>query len=221
MQDMLCVECAPEIQVTATSESEEQLLAKLKQDLLLEKRKTGAKFDKHLNLNMEQLTNLPVQNTSVKHQSVQDIEGKTRQRSKSSIDRSSVRKILKFTGSMFPTRTGVRKCPFSLAGDCCDGRHCEEFWKPILKQEKRRTPLCGDECKLCHDPRHFPDDEWVKHHVHTAAARKREEKKKAKADKAGCNPQDRDAVPTKSQKHIIRDVPDVKDGCNPQDRDAV
>merc|ERR1712224_641947 len=51
-------------------------------------------------------------------------------------------------------------------------------WKPILMPEQRRTPLCDEDCKFCHDPRCFPNDEWVKLHVHrTPAARKRAAKK--------------------------------------------
>jgi hypothetical protein len=89
--------------------------------------------------------------------------------------RREVKELLKKTGSLFPNPTGVRRCPCS--GDCTR-QPCELFWKPIIKQQKRRTALCGEGCKYCHDPRHFPDDEWVKLHVFRGVAARRRAAKK-------------------------------------------
>merc|ERR1711924_362424 len=95
-----------------------------------------------------------------------------------------LRQLLKGNGSLFCNtkyKGGIRRCPYLTKGEPCKGRHCEPWWKPILKQEQRKGALCGEDCKFCHDPRCFPDDEWVKLHVHrTPAARKREAKKKQK-----------------------------------------
>jgi len=90
-----------------------------------------------------------------------------------------VRQLLKWTGSWFP-REGVRRCPNP---DGCNGRHCEAFWKPILKQEKRTTHLCDENCTFCHDPRHFPNDEWARLHVHRATAARRRAKGKSNKKK--------------------------------------
>jgi len=90
-----------------------------------------------------------------------------------------LRQLLKDTGSLFPG-VGVKRCPFPPeecnGGNC--GKHCIAFWKPILKQEKRTERLCNDDCKFCHNPRHFPDEEWVRLNVHRATAARRREKKK-------------------------------------------
>lgn len=151
---------------------------------------SSKKFDSRRDLNTEQL----MHNTFLERKSAQDIVSKGRlfanyaQSSPSSLDgrgrdqtheQREVRTLLKYTKSLFPDGTGIRRCPFSVNGDC-NGRHCEPFWKPILKQEVRKTQLCGEDCKFCHDPRHFPDDEWVKLHVHrTPAARRRAAKRHA------------------------------------------
>lgn len=186
MQELQCGECTPEDQEAMNSQAETQ-----PQPLLI----SSTKFDTRRSLNTEQL----VTNTFVERKSAQDIVSKGRlfasyaQSSPSSIDgrardeteqEREVRQLLGYTKSLFPNGTGVRRCPFSdLVNGPCNGRHCEPFWKPILKQEVRRTPLCGEDCKFCHDPRHFPDDEWVKLHVHrTPAARRRAKKPKKNKD---------------------------------------
>jgi hypothetical protein len=90
-------------------------------------------------------------------------------------DERELRQLLKWTGSLFLNskyKGGIRRCSCKATGEQC--KPCEPFWKPIFKQEQRKTPLCGEGCQFCHDPRCFPDDEWVKLHVHrTPAARKR------------------------------------------------
>eukprot|EP00746_Dinoflagellata_sp_MGD_P000942 gnl/MRDRNA2_/MRDRNA2_101758_c0_seq1.p1 gnl/MRDRNA2_/MRDRNA2_101758_c0~~gnl/MRDRNA2_/MRDRNA2_101758_c0_seq1.p1 ORF type:complete len:223 (-),score=42.03 gnl/MRDRNA2_/MRDRNA2_101758_c0_seq1:198-791(-) len=196
MQEVQCGECVIENDEVENSLVEKQPLAEVEV-------KNLKKFDSRRNLNTEQLL---AQNTFVERKSAQDIVGRGRlfanyaQSSPSSIDgrgrgddqdARELRQLLKWTGSLFPDGTGVRRCPFSVTGDC-NGRHCEPFWKPILKQEQRRMALCGEDCKFCHDPRHFPDDEWVKLHVHrTPAARRRAAKKpkKIKAQDTLCEDQ--------------------------------
>jgi hypothetical protein len=205
---MLCVEIQPQTDVLVNSKEEKGPLGDL--DLS----KTGTKFDTRRNLDNQLLD----QNTFVDRKSPQAIVDKGRMfancadsapselgrgRDDDEVrardeDSREVRQLLKWTRSMFPNQTGFRRCPFSVAGDC-NGRHCEPFWKPILKQEQRRTPLCGEDCKYCHDPRHFPDDEWVKLHVHrTPAARRRASKKQKKTNaiEAGYNAPPCDAVST-------------------------
>jgi hypothetical protein len=176
--------------------------------------KSVRKIRNHRDLNTLQLS----QNTFIQRQSAQDIVGKGQlfanyaETCPSSIDgrvrgdddySREVRHLLKWTRSLFPNGTGIRRCPFSKTGDC-NGRHCEPFWKPILKQEQRRTPLCGDDCKYCHDPRHFPNDEWVKLHVHRTPAARRRAKAKTKG---GYNPQE----------PLCQEVETNKLGYNPQE----
>jgi hypothetical protein len=198
--EMLCVE------VEVPPEADGVVNALVNQPLA-ELDRTGTKFDNRRNLNTQQLL---AQNTMVERKSIHDIVSKGRlltkyaQSSPSSIDgrgrgddedSREVRQLLRGTSSLFPNKTGIRRCPFSMTGDC-NGRHCEPFWKPILKQEQRRTPLCSEDCKFCHDPRHFPDDEWIKLHVHRTPAARRRAAKKTNSKKGGYKAKDCDAMPS-------------------------
>lgn len=104
------------------------------------------------------------------------------ERDEESMMMKEYRTMLGRTNSLFPGPADIRWCPFLQKGECCNQRHCELFWKPILKQEKRKDNfMCPENCGFCHDPRHFPDEEWVKLHIsRTPAARRRRRQKTAK-----------------------------------------
>jgi len=96
-----------------------------------------------------------------------------------------LKSMLKRFNSLFPPPVEIRECPFK--DECCNGRHCEIFWKPILKQEMRKGPLCGEDCGYCHCPAHFPNAEWVKLHISRTPAARRRQRKKAKEQIAAAN----------------------------------
>jgi len=87
-----------------------------------------------------------------------------------------LRTMLGSLKSFFPPGSAICECPFVKQGECCGKRHCEPFWRSIMKLETRANDQCSGDCGFCHDPRHFPDEEWVKLRISRAPAARRRQK---------------------------------------------